>query len=88
MPGGRSPWPELQSNRPRRLTLRPGRLDSVRPVDNPEPPLADQPLLGLDSVLLTPHMGAGPHAAVENMSWVVRDVGDVVNQRRPTYPAP
>src|SRR5262245_21757538 len=53
-----------------------------------EPPPADFPLLGLDNVLLTPHMAARTYSAVENMSWVVRDVIDVLNGRPPKYPAP
>jgi D-3-phosphoglycerate dehydrogenase len=57
-------------------------------VFDPEPPPADFPLLGLDNVLLTPHMAARTHTAVENMSWVVRDVVEVLNGRKPTYPAP
>jgi phosphoglycerate dehydrogenase-like enzyme len=57
-------------------------------VFDPEPPPADYPLLGFDNVLLTPHMAARTHTAIENMSWVVRDVVEVLNGRRPTYPAP
>ncbi len=57
-------------------------------VFDPEPPAADFPLLGLDDVLLTPHMAARTHTAIENMSWVVRDVVDVLNGRAPKYPAP
>ena len=57
-------------------------------VFDPEPPGPDYPLLGLDNVLLTPHMAARTHTAVENMSWVVRDVVDVLNGRPPKYPAP
>jgi phosphoglycerate dehydrogenase-like enzyme len=57
-------------------------------VFDPEPPPADFPLLGLDNVLLTPHMAARTHTAVENMSWVVRDVMEVLNGRPPKYPAP
>jgi D-3-phosphoglycerate dehydrogenase len=57
-------------------------------VFDPEPPGADYPLLGLDNVLLTPHVAARTSTAVENMSWVVRDVVDVLNGRPPTYPAP
>jgi phosphoglycerate dehydrogenase-like enzyme len=57
-------------------------------VFDPEPPRADYPLLGFDNVLLTPHMAARTHTAVENMSWVVRDVVDVLNGRAPKYPAP
>jgi phosphoglycerate dehydrogenase-like enzyme len=57
-------------------------------VFDPEPPPADYPLLGFDNVLLTPHMAARTRTAVENMSWVVRDVVEVLNGRAPTYPAP
>src|SRR5262245_5960577 len=57
-------------------------------VFDPEPPAADYPLLGLDSVLLTPHMAARTSKAVENMSWVVRDVVEVLNGQTPKYPAP
>jgi D-3-phosphoglycerate dehydrogenase len=57
-------------------------------VFDPEPPKADYPLLGLDNVLLTPHMAARTHTAIENMSWVVRDVMEVLNGRTPKHPAP
>lgn len=48
----------------------------------------DYPLLGLDNVLLTPHMAARTYTAIENMSWVVRDVVEVLNGRKPKFPAP
>jgi phosphoglycerate dehydrogenase-like enzyme len=57
-------------------------------VFDPEPPGADFPLLGLDNVLLTPHMAARTHTALENMGWVVRDVVEVLSGRPPKYPAP
>jgi D-3-phosphoglycerate dehydrogenase len=57
-------------------------------VFDPEPPGDDYPLLGLDHVLLTPHMAARTYTAIENMSWVVRDVMEVLNGRTPEYPAP
>jgi phosphoglycerate dehydrogenase-like enzyme len=57
-------------------------------VFDPEPPAADFPLLGLDNVLLTPHLAARTYTALENMSWVVRDVMEVIQGRRPRYPAP
>ena len=54
----------------------------------PEPPPADFPLLGLDRVLLTPHLAARTHTAMENMSWVVRDVLAVLGGEKPKFPAP
>src|SRR5262249_33457921 len=57
-------------------------------VFDPEPPKSDYPLLGFENVLLTPHMAARSLTAIENMSWVVRDVMEVLNGRTPKYPAP
>jgi len=57
-------------------------------VFHPEPPLPDFPLLGLDNVLLTPHLAARTGTALENMSWVVKDVIEVLEGRPPKYPAP
>ncbi|HWE01569.1 MAG TPA: NAD(P)-dependent oxidoreductase [Tepidisphaeraceae bacterium] len=54
----------------------------------PEPPKPDFPLLGLDNVLLTPHLAARTFTAIENMSWVVRDIYEVLQGRKPKYPAP
>jgi len=54
----------------------------------PEPPAADFPLLGLNNVLLTPHLAARTYTALENMSWVVRDVMEVLEGRVPKHPAP
>ncbi len=54
----------------------------------PEPPPPDFPLLGMDNVLLTPHLAARTSTAMQNMSWVVRDVMAVLEGRQPQYPAP
>lgn len=54
----------------------------------PEPPPADFPLLGFDNVLLTPHLAARTGTALENMSWVVKDVLAVLQSQTPRYPAP
>jgi phosphoglycerate dehydrogenase-like enzyme len=57
-------------------------------VFDPEPPAADFPLVGMENVLLTPHMAARTYTAIENMSWVVRDIVEVLNGKPPKYPAP
>ena len=57
-------------------------------VYSPEPPGDDFPLLGLPNVILTPHMAARTESAIENMSWVTRDVLAVVEGRLPEFPAP
>jgi D-3-phosphoglycerate dehydrogenase len=57
-------------------------------VFHPEPPAADFPLLGFDNVLLTPHLAARTSTALENMSWVTRDVYEVLQGRKPRFPAP
>lgn len=57
-------------------------------VFDPEPPKPNFPLLGLSNVLLTPHVAARTYTAIENMSWVVRDIVAVLNGQRPKYPAP
>jgi phosphoglycerate dehydrogenase-like enzyme len=54
----------------------------------PEPPPADFPLLGFENVILTPHVAARTATAMENMSWVVRDLIGVLKGEKPKYPAP
>jgi phosphoglycerate dehydrogenase-like enzyme len=54
----------------------------------PEPPSADFPLLGFENVILTPHVASRTQTAMENMSWVVRDLMAVLEGRKPQYPAP
>jgi D-3-phosphoglycerate dehydrogenase len=70
-------------------TIRGGKIaGAALDVFDPEPPPNDYPLLGFDNVLLSPHMAARTHSAVENMSWVVRDIVEVLNARPPKHPAP
>ena len=74
-------------------TLCPGQqLDIIDTVITPavvlDTTIGDFPLLGLDNVLLTTHLAARTYTAIENMSWVVRDVVDVIAGKRAKYPAP
>lgn len=74
---------------PLAAALRNGRLaGAALDVYWPEPPVPDFPLLGLKNVLLTPHLAARTTTAMENMSWVVRDVIAVLDGQPPRYPAP
>jgi D-3-phosphoglycerate dehydrogenase len=69
--------------------IRSGRLaGAALDVFHPEPPKSDFPLLGLENVILTPHIAARTTTAMTNMGWVVRDVLAVLEGRKPRYPAP
>ena len=57
-------------------------------VYQPEPPAENYPLLGLPNVILTPHMAARTSTAIENMSWVAKDVEAVLRGRPPEFPVP
>ena len=61
---------------------------AVLDVYAPEPPVAGFPLLGMENVILTPHMASRTDVATENMSWVVRDIVGVINGAAAKYPAP
>lgn len=70
-------------------TLKRGHLlGAAIDVHDPEPPPADYPLLHLRNALLLPHMAARTESAIENMSWVVRDVLAVLDGKPPEWPAP
>ena len=43
-------------------------------VHDPEPFLADYPLIGMANAHLAPHLASRTETAVRNMSWVVRDL--------------
>ena len=57
-------------------------------VFDPEPIPANSPLLGLDNVVLSPHMAAHTDEALLRMAMVVRDVLAVIEGRPATNPVP
>ena len=61
---------------------------AILDVHDPEPPPPTYPLWGLDNVRLLPHLASRTDAALENMSWVVKDVAAVLSGEAPTHPAP
>ena len=56
-------------------------------VHEPEPIPADHPLLGIPNAHLSPHIGAATATAQANMSWVVKDLWQVLSGGRPENPA-
>ncbi|MFO0829618.1 MAG: NAD(P)-dependent oxidoreductase [Phycisphaerales bacterium] len=56
-------------------------------VHDPEPVREDNPLLGLDNAHLFPHLASRTLTAMDNMSWVVKDVVAVLQGRAPKWPA-
>lgn len=69
------------------LNANPGAL-ALLDVHDPEPFGPDYPLLDLPNARLYPHLASRTKQAMDNMSWVVRDVAAVLEGKRPTYPAP
>ena len=55
-------------------------------VHDPEPITDSCPLLGLPNVHLAPHLASRTMTAMDNMSWVVRDVAAVLEGRKPKFP--
>lgn len=56
-------------------------------VHDPEPFLADSPMLGLANAHLAPHLASRTETAVRNMSWVVRDLVAVLSNSAPQFEA-
>ncbi len=50
-------------------------------VHDPEPFLADSPLIGMANAHLAPHLASRTETAVRNMSWVVRDLVAILQGR-------
>lgn len=61
---------------------------AILDVHEPEPPDASYPLYGLANVKLLAHLASRTDMALENMSWVVRDVDAVLRKQPPQFPAP
>lgn len=61
---------------------------AILDVHEPEPPPPAYPLWNLTNATLTPHEAAATALARENMSWVVRDVWNVLTDKPPQFPAP
>lgn len=59
---------------------------AVIDVFEEEPPPADNPLFGLDNVLLTPHCSGNSKESAENMSMVAADIVRVLRGERPQFP--
>jgi D-3-phosphoglycerate dehydrogenase len=57
-------------------------------VHEPEPFGPDYPLLGVPNAKLFPHLASRTETAMNNMSWVVRDVVAVLEGRKPEFAAP
>jgi phosphoglycerate dehydrogenase-like enzyme len=54
-------------------------------VHDPEPPRKDSPLFGQTNITLLPHLASRTGPALENMSWVVKDVWAVLEGREARY---
>ncbi|MSR69848.1 MAG: 3-phosphoglycerate dehydrogenase [Phycisphaerales bacterium] len=57
------------------------RARAILDVHEPEPFTSDYPLLGLHNAMLAPHLASRTETAMTNMSWVVRDVVEVLRGR-------
>ncbi len=61
---------------------------AVLDVHDPEPFTDDYPLLRIPNAMLAPHLASRTESAMTNMSWVVRDVVEVLQGRPPKHLAP
>ena len=62
------------------LAANPG-AQALLDVHDPEPFLADSPLIGMANAHLAPHLASRTETAVRNMSWVVRDLVAILQGR-------
>jgi D-3-phosphoglycerate dehydrogenase len=57
-------------------------------VHDPEPFGEGSRLISLPNAHLAPHLASRTLTALDNMSWVVKDLVEVLSGRRPRFPAP
>ena len=60
---------------------------AILDVHEPEPPGEDYPLWGRPNIRLLPHVAARTDVALENMSWVVKDVVRILDGEDPRWAA-
>jgi len=60
---------------------------AIADVHEPEPFTADNPLVNMPNAFLAPHLASRTNTAMTNMSWVVRDVLEVLAGRTPAFEA-
>jgi hypothetical protein len=56
-------------------------------VHDPEPFGDDYPLIDVPNAYLAPHLASRTMTAMDNMSWVVKDIAAVLGGRAPRFPA-
>jgi D-3-phosphoglycerate dehydrogenase len=56
-------------------------------VHDPEPFGEDYPLVDVPNAYLAPHLASRTMTAMDNMSWVVKDIAAVLGGRAPRFPA-
>lgn len=60
---------------------------AILDVHDPEPPAPDYTLYNQPNIRLLPHIASRTDTALQNMSWVVKDVAKVLAGQEPTNPA-
>lgn len=60
---------------------------AILDVHDPEPPPADAPMWNHPNIRMLPHLASRTREALAAMSWVVKDVVRVLEEKEPRYPA-
>jgi D-3-phosphoglycerate dehydrogenase len=56
-------------------------------VHEPEPPPTDYPAFNVPNIRVLPHLASRTDRALENMSWVVKDIDRILKGEKPQFPA-